>query len=324
MTRPGRSTRGITLLGLSLAATVAAGSAGATQSGPVAAPATETPTTNLSGVTVTPLQKPGPLVNPASQFVNAHLQQSVSEQYARFRDAVCVRVVGLPQEFNAFVAKRVVEMANEVGAPVDKAATCTPNVNVIFSPDPKAQLHDILKRRDIVLGFRWSYSQLRQQATFSRTIQAWYVTRTRDTTGNSSLEINNPLYDPQTGRAGSRLENDMSAELVHALVVADANKLADAKIGSVADYVAVLALARWRALERCNSIPTILNLMADGCDGENVPDAATPADRGLLTGLYSVAARESGAQQRMSIAQRMENPKPVAARSAPAKGGDPD
>jgi hypothetical protein len=291
----------VTLAG---AALLAAGAASATQGDP--APTSKAnPTTDVSGVTVTAPQKPNPLIDPASQFVNSHLQTGISEQYARFRDAVCVRVVGLPPEFDAFVAKRIVELAKEVHAPVSRAANCTPNVNVIFTPDPKAQMADIVKRRDIVLGFRWSYLQLKKQATFNRTIQAWYVTRTRDTTGDSKLEINNPLYDPPTGRAGSRLENDMSAEIVHALIVADAHKLADAKIGSVADYVAVLALARWRGLDRCNALPTILNLMADGCESDEAPEGVTSVDLGLLTGLYASAARELGSQQRISIASHM-------------------
>jgi hypothetical protein len=46
--------------------------------------------------------------------------------------------------------------------------------------------------------------------------------------------------------------------------------------------------------------------MADGCEADMVPDAATPADLGLLKGLYSVADRESGAQQRMAIASHIE------------------
>ena len=54
-----------------------------------------------------------------------------------------------------------------------------------------------------------------------------------------------------TGRAGSRLGNDMSSELVHSLIIADANKVAGEKIETIADYIAVLALSRWRGLERC-------------------------------------------------------------------------
>jgi hypothetical protein len=139
------------------------------------------------------------------------------------------------------------------------------------------------------------------------------VTQTQDTTGNRVLELVDPHpYDPLDGKspavmgkAGSRLGNDMSTELVHALILADANKVADEKIGAVADYVAVLALARWQGLERCNSLPTILNLMADGCEADAVAESATPGDLGLLTGLYALNPRESGSQQRITIAGGM-------------------
>lgn len=271
--------------------------------------------TNLSGVTVTAPQTPSPLVNPASQFVRTRLPQSqLSEQYPRFRDPVCVKVIGLPQEFNAFVAKRIVELAQEVKAPVAKASDCLPNVHVIFTPQPQAQISDIAKHREILIGFHFP-SQSEKLTTMSRPIQSWYVTRVRDKDRISWLEIDNntpacppeiytgPACERPPGRAGSRLGNDMSAEVVHSLIIADANRVAGAKIDVIADYIAVLALAKWQSLEKCSrSVPTILNLMADGCDAEDRPDAATPGDLALLSGLYTVDPRESGVQQRMSIA----------------------
>ena len=288
-----------------------AGPASATQSEPTAKSAS-----TVSGVTVTPATKPDPLVDPASQFVRLHLPQAISDQYLRFRDAVCVRVIGLPAEFDAFVAKRIVEVAQEVKAPLAKPADCLPNVNVIFTPKPQAQLDDIAQRRDILIGFHFP-SQTKKLTTVNRPIQAWYVTRTRDTTGNSWIEVDNPCpwmndatnpcNERPHGRAGSRLGNDMSAEVVHSLILADSTKVAGEKIDAIADYIAVLALAKWQGLEHCNtSIPTILNLMADGCDAEARPQAVTTADLALLTGLYSVDPREFGSQQRMSIASRME------------------
>jgi hypothetical protein len=270
---------------------------------------------DLSGVTVT-AEKPDPLVNAASQFVRSHIPEGQSDQLARFRDDICIRVVGLPAEFSAFVAARIVEVAGQVRAPVDKSAHCRPNVNVIFTPNPQVQLDDIAKRRDILLGYHYT-SQLKKLTSVNRPIQSWYVTRTRDATGNSWLELENPEpWDPfysnrPVGRAGSRLGNGMSAEVVHTLILADANKVADAKIGAVADYIAVLALAKWQGLERCNAIPTILNLMADGCDGAAAPEAATKVDLALLSGLYAVDPRETGSQQRMSIASRMSRAKAV-------------
>jgi hypothetical protein len=276
---------------------------------PPAATAPATPANTVSGVTVTPAPKPNPLVDPQSQFVRSHLPLStLSDQYPRFRDPVCVKVLGLPAEFDAFVSRRIVELANEVHAPVAKHANCLPNVHVVFTAQPQALLTDIAKRRDVLLGFYFETAQLRGLSTITRPIEARYVTRSRDTTGESFLEIHNPSKwrDRPAGRAGSRLGDDMSTEVVHSLILADAIKVADAKIGAVADYIAVLALAKWQGLERCNAIPTILNLMADGCDRDSAPEAVTEADIGLLKGLYSVDPREIGSQQRATIASAME------------------
>jgi hypothetical protein len=273
---------------------------------------------DLSGLTVTAPRKPTPLVNPTSQFVRNHVPENRAGQLSRFRDKVCVNVVGLPAAYDAFIAKRIVKLAAQVAAPIDHSARCTPNVNVIFSPNPQAQLVDIAKRREILMGFHW-VAQMKQLATFDRPIQSWYVTRSVGTDGQSVLELNHgstfmdggPGAPPVSvggtvvGRAGSRLGTDMSSELVHSLILVDANKVADAKIGAVADYVTLLALSRWQGLERCNAVPTILNLMADDC-AEDAPEMATPSDLALLSALYAVDAREAGSQQRMSIASRMQ------------------
>ena len=305
ITAQGRMSAGLAAAALLLAPMAAS----ATQSGPAEKTA---PASNLSGVTVTAPEKPNPLVNPETQFVRGHLTENRNQQYARFHDPICVRVIGLPPEFDAFIAKRVVDVANQVHAPVDPSPTCRPNVNVVFSPKPQAQLDDIAKRRDILFGFHF-VAETKKLSTFSRPIQAWYLTRARDTKGNDVLELldQHPYGDEGKapalmGRPGSRLGNDMSTELVHALILADASKVADEKIGAVADYVAVLALARWQGLERCNFLPTILNLMADGCPADQIAETATAGDLGLLKGLYTVNPRESGSQQRMTIAGRME------------------
>ncbi|HEX3364095.1 hypothetical protein [Phenylobacterium sp.] len=290
-----------TWLLVGLAGVALSASALAKETEPV--PAAKAPT--VSGVTVQAAPKSDPLVDPAREFVRQRLPESTfSEQYPRFRDDVCVKVIGLPDEYDAFIAKRLVEIAAQVHAPVAKAVTCQPNVHVIFTTEPQALLADIAKRKDILLGFYWNDANLKRLATFKPPVGAWYVTRTRDQFDESRLEMHDPsdFLNPRVGRAGSRLSNGMSTEVVHSLIVADAGKVAGEKIEAVADYVAVLALARWQKLDRCSSIPTILNLMADGCDPEARPEAATPADLALLTGLYSVQARASGSQQRSAIA----------------------
>ncbi|HEX5261878.1 MAG TPA: hypothetical protein VFW13_00010 [Phenylobacterium sp.] len=271
----------------------------------------------VSGVTVTAPEKASPLVDRTSEFVRQRLPTSRNEQYARFRDDICVKVVGLPAEFDTFVAKRVTELAHQVGAPVAASGACKPNVDVIFSTQPQAQLTDIARRRDVLFGYVFK-ADSKRTTTFRRPIQSWYLTRTVDTEGNGVLELNDGApcqgtgapgsfpcdlkAPPVKGKAGSRLGNDMSSELVHSLIIADSNKVSGEPIGAVADYVAVLALSRWQGLERCTGLPTILNLMADGCDAEDRPEAATAGDLALLKGLYSVDPREAGPMQRSAIA----------------------
>jgi hypothetical protein len=277
---------------------------------PVAAGASDSlspakPSNTVGGVAVPALQKPDPLVDRTTEFVRQRLPESpYSAQYPRFRDPVCVKVQGLPDEFDAFIAKRVIEVATEVKAPVANAETCTPNVHVIFTTAPQALVNDIAKRRDILIGYIY-LPQLRRLSKFTRPIQSWYVTRTVGANGYSLVDFWDPMRrykEVPGGHPGSRLGNDMSAEIVHTLIIGDATKVADAKAGAIADYVAVLALARWQALDRCNGLPTILNLMADGCGGEDAADAITPGDIALLTSLYSLNPREAGPQQRATIA----------------------
>jgi hypothetical protein len=280
------------------------------------APPEAAPANTVSPLVLTAPEKQKELVDKTTEFVRQRLPVSRFEQYARYNDPICVRVLGLPEAFDTFIAKRVIDVAKQVNAPVDPAPNCTPNVNVIFSPKPQAQLDDIAKRRDILFGFHFQ-AEMKKLTTFRRPVQAWYVTRTTDTYGNKVLELaasiacitSSALAPPcdvkapaTIGRAGSRLGNDMSSELVHSLIIADAGKVAGEKIDAVADYIAVLALSRWQNLERCSGLPTILNLMAEGCDAEDRPDAATPGDLALLSGLYAVSPRESGALQRASIA----------------------
>ena len=313
-----RSIRRGRLALIASAALFAAGSASATGEPAAKAP----PAADLNGVTVIAPPKPNSLVDPTTQFVRERLPESTfSEQYPRFHDPICVKVQGLPPEFDAFIAKRVVEIATEVHAPVATSERCTPNVHVIFDSRPQALLTDIARRKDILLGFYWNPVGLKRLADFQGPIGAWYVTATRDQFGENRLEKHDPTdyLNPRVGRAGSRLSNGMGAELEHSLILADANKVAGEKIDTIADYIAVLALARWQGLARCNAIPTILNLMAEGCDKAVAPEAATPADLALLTGLYAVDARESGSQQRATIASAIRK---ADARPSPSPPGN--
>jgi hypothetical protein len=250
-------------------------------------------------------------------------ESPVTGQYARFAEPICAWVQGLPPQFNTFIEKRIVSLAKEVGAPTSKSPiSCTPNLQVIFTPYPEKLLFNVGRRREMLLGYHYR-SQYKRLTTWTRPVQAYYVTRTRGTYGRASFDIANggaSDFDPKDasfgggsslggdgphGRAGSRLGADTSSDIAFTLVLGDAKKVADASVGEIADYIAVLALTPWHNLENCNAaVDTILNLMADAC-AEVPPHAVTATDLTLLKALYSVGSRESGSQQRMEIAAKL-------------------
>ncbi|HLZ74102.1 hypothetical protein [Phenylobacterium sp.] len=297
----------LTLSVVAGASLLAAAPASAASPGPEPgkAPASST----IGDVTVEASQRRAPLADPTAQFVREHLPEGPSNQLARFRDGVCVKVIGLEPNSGQFIAQRIAEVARQVKAPVADG-DCKPNIHIIFSPQPQAQLDDIAKRRDLLTGFHFP-SQFKRLTAVDRPVQAWYVTRTRDTVGNSWIDgaascPSNFLVDDgacgdrPSGRPGSRLGADLSSEIVHSLILADTRKLADERIEVIADYVAVLALARWQGLEKCNTIPTILNRLAEDCADR--PETTTRQDFALLHALYSVQVRALGSQQRATIA----------------------
>jgi hypothetical protein len=59
-------------------------------------------------------------------------------------------------------------------------------------------------------------------------------------------------------------------------------------MGAVGDYIAMLALTQIASLDTCQSLPSIVNLLAAGC--ANKADALSGNDAAYLRGLYHMSA----------------------------------
>jgi len=121
----------------------------------------------------------------------------------------------------------------------------------------------------------------------TRPIQAWYLTETVGG-GGGSLDAPGPVGRAASldvefsqsagGCAGSAFTECLSSDLVNVLVVADANALADRKIGPVANYIAVISLAQFRTLDTCDGLPTLLDMFTPAA-----PTAPPPRRRARRT-----------------------------------------
>jgi hypothetical protein len=230
------------------------------------------------------------------RFVKSHGTPSERiGQIGRWYAKVCPETVGLQPAYNEYISRRIVEVARSVGAPTQRAGKCAGNVKIIFSPHPQAQLDYIASRYKVYLGYSARPGEL---SKFNHAIQAWYVTGTRSSVflrappkcadcvppGANGLAVDSDNW--VMGQAGSYLSNDLRSEFVQVTVIADANALVQYPARTVADYIAMLVLTR-TALNGCNLLPSIIDVLSPDCDARTRPQGITEADSSYLKALYS-------------------------------------
>jgi hypothetical protein len=253
-------------------------------------------------------------------FVDSHIAPTrMANKLARWKDPICPEVVGLPPKFGGFIRQHILDVAARVGAPANTRERCRPNMRVVFTTTPQELMNTVRKKYPDVLGYYDSSAQADRMAEVSKLIQAWYVTATVDLRGNVFPDTRRPggleicMPNPMPGAVppcltmimpnarpmnvtGSRLLGDgLSSAFSHVLVVANPDRLVSHEMGTLGDYIAMLALSQQREPEGCQPMPSILNLLEAQC-----PQAAglTDADLAYLTALYRMGASDSLQQQR--------------------------
>jgi len=259
-----------------------------------------------------------------------------ADKIARWKQGVCPLTAGLRPEAVKFVTKRVKDVAAQVGAPVNDRENCKPNIEIIFTTTPQALLDNVQVMYPFVLGYHDNSAQAAQLAKVIWPIQSWYSTATDDLRGNVVIDmarrkgmpmtldmpvasagggggmqgivsptVTMNIPDAQiTHVTGSRLGDGVSSDFHHVVVVAEPAKLLDYEIGTLADYIALLALAQTVQPEQCQELPTILNLFASGCTAP--PKALTNVDLAYLRAVYKMTATTTARGQRGEIIYQMD------------------
>jgi hypothetical protein len=245
-------------------------------------------------------------------FVRSHsVPTAAIGQITRWRSIICPSVTGLQSGYGEQVERRIVATARSVGAQTAAAGhKCAVNIEIVFTPNPQAVLTDIAAHHPALLGS----ARAPHDTTFSRSVQSWYVTGTHSVygwqppvrglnSGSAAPEAPSEI-PPAAGRAevvpdapyggvtahgmaGSHLGRGLASELLHALVIVDARKLQGLPLGAMADYVTMVALTRMTVLNTCNELPSVIDLLSEGCSERARPAGLTPADSAFLKALYA-------------------------------------
>jgi hypothetical protein len=251
----------------------------------------------------------------------------VTGKLARWEEGVCPIVVGLKPQYTRFIAARVKTVAAQAGAPVNSHASCRPNIEIVFTTTPQGLIDHIAKSNRGFLGYYDNQEQLKKLAQVTRPIQAWYTTATKDLRGNIEMDSGKtagqglvvslpcpdripPVCDMFLSNAraatvtGSRLGDGLRSSLYHVIIAAEPAKLLDQEIGTLADYIALAALAQIPSADVCRPLPSIANLLAKDC--AQPAAALTANDLAYLSGLYRMSPDQMLHTQASEIAYQME------------------
>jgi hypothetical protein len=241
----------------------------------------------------------------SSQFVDSRTAMTPIKQVARWRAPICPTAQGLPPAFNKFVSDRIKAIAVKVGAPVDPS--CKTNIEVMFTPETQKMANEVADKTPWLFGTHLATSAAKLAAV-SHPIQAWYVTATVDPSGQQRTDDpSNAVGVTGSNRkiSGSRLGANKTSVLENVLIIADAAKLAGHDVGTVADYIALLALSQTQAGDGCAPLPSVADAMVSGCSKQPAPESITDADIAFLKGLYATQPDVLGSLARADISRRV-------------------
>ena len=264
-------------------------------------------------VTATPL--PGRSAVDEFIYSYPHVTRQV-EKIPRWKDGICPVVEGVPARFAAFIAARLTAIAQKVGAPVNSDPKCRHNIQILFTAHPQDAADQIAKDHRPYLGYFDNLNQAAELAKVTHDVQAWYLTGTVDY--NGAWRIDNPranFFGTESygytggndgdylsfGRVGGRINNGIASYLFNVIVVADSSKLKEYEMGSLADYIAMLALSQPKSFDACWEVPSITNLLAKDCEAARKTATLSDNDAAFLTGLYRMAPGDSEFSQRAEI-----------------------
>lgn len=260
----------------------------------------------------------------------------IAGKIGRWQAPICPIIYGIPPAYAKFVTDRVKDVALQSGVRVDEKEKCGGNIQIIFTTTPQALMDNIRNEHPVYLGYFDNSSQADQMTTLRRPVHAFYTTQTRDFTGRRFIDkpacgagltldlpappSAGPMSESSTGMttmnlcapvmavSGMRYIGDgVTSEFAHIVIVVNTPEVVDLEIGSLSDYIAMLALSQPVRFDACQDLPSITNLMIEPpCAANTVMTVISAHDLAYLKGLYKMTAGRSLSLQKNEISYRMK------------------
>lgn len=282
--------------------------------------AQDSPSTTVSGVTVTAPPRPQEL----SKFVYDYARVTANGTYARWSKPVCPLAAGLKDDDERYFEGRIKQIAEAAGA-LAGGDRCEPNVVLLFTREPAKAMKQLVNRRFDLFGQHY-VADLKKWAAIRAPVVAWHAVdwaplfggaHASDfstvgitagmSVGAGGVSVGGAPMTFQTNMdiSPSRLESPIKDEFTTVILVIDTNQVDGLKPSAVSAYLAMAALGQFN-LNAKGDGSTILNLFRDLQAGRTPPSDLTSWDVAYLKGLYASNPLVVGTLQRGQLLTRME------------------
>lgn len=216
---------------------------------------------------------------------------SGTESLVRWREPICPLVAGLTSEQGEFILYAVTQAAVAAGAPLG-AKECQPNLHIVVASEPEQLVERWRKLARGLFGDTSPTTVRHFLQDSPRPIRVWYNTELVCAGGSAKPQMQrgaNGDFAVQESSTGclirdTRLQSNYVDTFSSVIVMVDADLIKDIRLGQLADYVAMVGLAKLDVDANLGDAPTILRLFADSADVA-LPNMST-WDRAFLEALY--------------------------------------
>jgi hypothetical protein len=234
------------------------------------------------------------------RFVQALTQNQRGRQIARWNDPICPRAIGLDPSHANFIVERIRAVARTFGIPVARGR-CHGNIVIVVAGDADDFTASLVRRYPrLFRGARDNLATRDEIADLLRPRPVRWIAASA--IGNAEgAPIIDDINRPSTM---SRLTETTRENATLSFIIVDSNKLQGLVWRQLAEYLALVALAR-PAMDAPYDSTTLLSIFQLRDAGGQGPRQLTAWDRSLLRGLYSTNATTEAARQRASIAAQI-------------------
>jgi len=234
------------------------------------------------------------------RFVRALTQNARGRQIARWNDRICPKVLGLDPVHASYITARLGTLARGLHIPV-ASGRCRGNIIMVVAGDADAFTRLLVKRYPRL--FADPQEGMAPPGRIRQLLEPrpvrWIAA---SSTGNAD---GGPINGPNRIYSASRLRTSTRENATLSFVIVDAGKLEKITWSQLADYLALVTLAR-PAMDADYDRTTVLSIFRIRDGGGRGPGRLTSRDANLLRGLYSTSAAASADAQRSSIRRQVE------------------